>query len=130
MSPVKAKRTIGGGLAPPAEPATAETAAVRRSPRVSRALTAAQRSRVAGCPRRRGHPAGAGSVLHDLPRGVVAVLLGPEDAPGAGLPLVVRGLERARGLGPEDPLHGRVAVRDVDPGDLVVAVVLAEAGVV
>ena len=58
MSPANAKRTTGGGLAPPAEPTTVEIAAARRSPRVSRGFTAAKRSRVAGCPHRGGHPAG------------------------------------------------------------------------
>src|SRR5262245_1802146 len=131
MSPVTANRTTGDGFAPPAEPATAEIAAARRSPRVSRAVTAAQRSRVAGPPHRCGSPAGTGSgLLDDLPGRVVAMLLGPEDPPGAGLPLVARRLERPRRLGTEDPLRGRVAVRDVDTGDLVVAFVLAEAGVV
>src|SRR5436190_24314606 len=58
-------------------------------------------------------------IRNDLPRHVVAVLLGVEDAPTV--------VERLRVLGPEDAAGRWVTVRDVEAGDLVVAVV-AEAG--
>ena len=56
----------------------------------------------------------------DLPGHVVAVLLGPEDPPRESVAVA----ERTRHIGPEEPADGRVAVRDVEPGDLVVALVL------
>src|SRR4051812_9711117 len=52
----------------------------------------------------------------DLPGHVVAVLLRVEDAPA--------GVERRRELRPEHAADARVAVRYVDAGDLVVALVL------
>src|SRR5262245_66358692 len=55
-------------------------------------------------------------VRNDLVRDVVAVLLRVEDAPLA--------LERTRLLGAEDASRRWIAVRNVDPGDLVIAVVL------
>src|SRR5512132_1920086 len=58
-----------------------------------------------------------------LVRRVVAVLLRVEDAPLAVL------VPRVRRMMPEDSLLRRVAVRDVETGDLVVAVVLAVAAV-
>src|SRR4051812_28918996 len=52
----------------------------------------------------------------DLIRRVVAVLRGPEPPPAA--------VEQPRDLGAEDAARARVAVGDVDAGDLVVPVVL------
>src|SRR5438270_630933 len=52
---------------------------------------------------------------------VVAVLLGPEEAPSVAA--------QARHLRAEDPADRRIAVRDVRAGNLVVAVVLAEPAV-
>src|SRR5262249_24241444 len=57
---------------------------------------------------------------HDLPREVVAVLLRVEPAP---LPAAV---PEVRDLGAEQPFRSGVAVRDVDAGDLVVALVRPE----
>src|SRR2546430_14170555 len=53
-----------------------------------------------------------------LPGDVVAVLLRPEPAPAV--------VSKVRKLRAEDSVDRRVAVRDVRPGDLVVAVVLAK----
>src|SRR5262249_13678475 len=55
----------------------------------------------------------------DFPGDVVPVLLGPEQPPAV--------VAEARHLGTEDPVHAGVAIRDVDAGDLVVALVLPEA---
>src|SRR5262245_52760535 len=57
---------------------------------------------------------------HDLPGEVVAVLLCVEPAPLAAVPQV-------RNLGAEESLRAGIAVRDMDAGDLVVALVRAEA---
>src|SRR5207245_10738159 len=59
-------------------------------------------------------------IRKDLERHVVAVLLGVEHAPGA--------VERPRLFGAEDSVRRRVAVGHVNPGDLVVAVVLEPRG--
>src|SRR5262245_36094833 len=55
-------------------------------------------------------------VRSHFPRVVVAVLLVPEEPPAV--------VEQLRHLGTEDAAGGRVAVRDVDTGDFVVALVL------
>src|SRR4029453_1950059 len=65
-------------------------------------------------------PLVAGPLDEDLPGRVVAVLLGPEQPP----PGVVAELGVP---GPDQPAARRAAVRQVDPGDLVVVLVLAEA---
>src|SRR5215475_13066929 len=57
---------------------------------------------------------------HDLPREVVAVLLCVEPAPFAAAPEI-------RNLGAEQAVRAGIAVRDMDAGDLVVALVLPEA---
>src|SRR5262249_1537349 len=57
-----------------------------------------------------------------LERDVVAVLSGVEDTP------VPIGVPWVRKFGSEEAILGRITIRDVDAGDLVVAVVLAEAG--
>src|SRR5262249_46950914 len=59
-------------------------------------------------------------VRDDLVRGVVTVLLRVEDTPLT--------LERARLLRAEDASRRRIAVRNVDSGDLVIAVVLEARG--
>src|SRR5262245_2559249 len=59
-------------------------------------------------------------VRDDLVRGVVTVLLRVEDTPLT--------MERARLLGAEDASRRRIAVRNVDSGDLVIAVVLEARG--
>src|SRR5215471_17733351 len=61
-----------------------------------------------------------GRVRDDLVRDVVTVLLRVEDAPLA--------LERTRLLGAEDASRRWIAVRNVDSGDLVIAVVLETRG--
>src|SRR5689334_15612621 len=53
---------------------------------------------------------------NDLPGDIVAMLLRVEHVPAI--------MEWVRRLGPEQATHLRVAVRNVEPGDLVVAVVL------
>src|SRR5215212_6555270 len=68
------------------------------------------------------HGSAWGAGWNYLVRRVVAVLLGVEPAPAAP--------EQRRRLGPEDAPRARVSVRDVDAGDLVVLVVLAEAALV
>src|SRR5262249_8148113 len=57
----------------------------------------------------------------DFPGDVVAVLLGPEQTPAV--------VTEARHLGAEDAVRARVAVREVDTGDLVVTLVLPEAAI-
>src|SRR5262249_48499363 len=57
----------------------------------------------------------------DLPGRVVAVLLGPEQPPDA--------VPEVRVAGADEPTDRRVTVGEVDAGDLVVVLVLAEAAV-
>src|SRR5689334_16077861 len=61
---------------------------------------------------RRARHRGSASAAGDLPRVVVAVLLGPEEPPAV--------VEGVRGLGAEQAVDGRIPVGDVDAGDLVV----------
>src|ERR1700704_2038420 len=66
-----------------------------------------------------------GSGPGDLVGHVVAVLLRPEDPPREP---IVPFAERLGAVCPEQAVDGRVAIGDVEPGDLVVAVVVEPGG--
>src|SRR5262245_47238072 len=62
------------------------------------------------------HRTASGLLMEELVRDIVAVLLGVEHPPPR--------MERLWGLGAQDALHRWVSIRDVDAGNLVIAVIL------